>query len=304
MDSFFRSYGSRALERSHGYSFRSIAWQALILAFLVFSLSVGCRSSTIPQKPDAMWSPCTFEWIGNIDRTEKWEHSGICFHPARGTLFVVGDEGDLYEISPEGTVIKTSLINQGADFEGVTLDPRTGLLYIAVEGEDSILEIDPETHAVQREFHLPRRFKGTMVLKEGGDGIEAITFIPNPDHPEGGTFLVANQSYDTSQGDDLSAVYEIVLPLRSHVNDPVIHKQLLPGVVDLAGLHYDSRTGRIFLISGTANLLMIYTPDLILETTCVLPGDLQEGVTLDDKGNLYIAQDGYGIQKYRFSGYR
>ncbi len=30
-----------------------------------------------------------------------------------------------------------------ADFEGITCDPATGLLYIAVEGEEKIIEMDP-----------------------------------------------------------------------------------------------------------------------------------------------------------------
>ena len=82
--------------------------------------------------PDTSF-PC--QWIGNIDQVNFNEPSGIVFHPGREPLFVVGDEGDISEIHTDGTLVKQKRIRH-ADFEGIACDPSTGLLYIAIEGEE------------------------------------------------------------------------------------------------------------------------------------------------------------------------
>ena len=135
------------------------------------------------------------EWIGDIDQIGFNEPSGIVYHAGRGTLFAVGDEGDICEIETDGKLIKQTHIRDG-DFEGVTYDPATGLLYVVIEGEERILEIRPDDFAVVREFEIERTFEGRMLLEPGGQGVEAITFVPDAGHPQGGTFYIGNQSFD------------------------------------------------------------------------------------------------------------
>ena len=96
--------------------------------------------------------PC--EYVGNIDKTGFNEPSGAVFHAGRGTLFVVGDAGDIVELDPAGEVVKQAHI-QDADFEGVTWDPASGLLYVAVEGQERILEVDAENFDMRRSFAIP-----------------------------------------------------------------------------------------------------------------------------------------------------
>ena len=117
------------------------------------------------------------------------EPSGIVFHARRGTFFVVGDEGMIGEFSLKGKQIRVKEFSDEPDFEGVTVDPSSGLLYVAHEVADRILEIDPETFKVLRVFDVPRRFEGEVVMDAGGDGIEGITFVPLKDHEQGGVFL-------------------------------------------------------------------------------------------------------------------
>ena len=93
------------------------------------------------ENPEKTPLPCQI--VGDIDRINFNEPSGIVFHPKRGSLFVVGDEGDLCEIRPDGTPIVKSKRIRNADFEGITCDPSTGLLYVAVERERKILELNP-----------------------------------------------------------------------------------------------------------------------------------------------------------------
>ena len=62
----------------------------------------------------------------------NYQPSGICFHSKRGILFVVVDAGKVCEMRTDGLVINEKPIMR-ADFEGITHDPSTGLLYIAFE---------------------------------------------------------------------------------------------------------------------------------------------------------------------------
>lgn len=157
-----------------------------------------------------------YELIGNIDKIDFNEPSGIVFHANRGTLFIVEDAGDLCEIETDGTLIKHAHLRD-ADLEGITYDPATNLLYLAVEGEEKILEVNPDEFSISREFTIPREVNGGTMLKEGGQGIEGITFIPKAGHKNGGIFLVANQSFNLADSTDVSAIFEIELPCAARL---------------------------------------------------------------------------------------
>jgi len=65
------------------------------------------------------------------------------FSKSRGTLFVVGDEGDICELRTDGTLVNKARIRK-KDLEGITRNPVTGSLYALDELSTSILEIDPD----------------------------------------------------------------------------------------------------------------------------------------------------------------
>ena len=267
-------------------------------AFVMTVLLAGCR--TIPHQQTASPSvvfPC--QWAGNIDKTGFNEPSGICWHSQRKTLFVVGDEGDICEITTDGTPIRQKRIRH-ADFEGITHDPSTGLLYIAVEGAEAIIEIDPETFVVLREFSIPRSIGDGTVMKAGGQGIEAITFVPDPEHSEGGTFCVANQAFSLTDQHDISAVFQVELPLRSKDGEPKLLGYFIPGVIDLSGLYYDRHEDHLFVVSDSTNVILEYSREHNLVQEYAFPGDNQEGITVDESGFMYIAQDSGGIIKLKW----
>ncbi len=272
-----------------------------VLALGVLSwalLPVGCA---VPNDPEAVLARIVFpnEWVGDIDAVGFPEPSGICWHPSRKTLFVVGDEGEIGEITTEGHWIKRKFIRP-ADFEGITCDPSTGLLYVAVEEEEAVLEIHPDTFEVRRTFFIPRQVAGRTLLQAGGEGIEAITFVPDPQHRQGGVFYVANQAFTLSNEEDISAVFRVELPLRDASIEPTIIDYFSPGIIDLSGLHYDAMTDRILLVADATNLLLVYSREHELLAVYAFPGDNQEGITVDDQGFIYIAQDTGGIIKLRW----
>lgn len=268
---------------------------AILIASLM-AVEAASGPTRAPSTPSIVFPA---DWIGDIDQSKSGgfnEPSGVCYHVERGTLFLVGDEGDVGEFETDGTLIRAKRVRK-ADFEGITHDPSTGLLYVAEEGADNILELDPDSLKVLREFNIPRSFEGRKVMKKGGQGLEAITFVVHPEHPEGGTFYVANQCFDLDDEEDGSALFELNVPIRSHRDEVEILRIYRPGVIDLSGLFHDRRTGHLFLVSDATNALFEVSLDHRIVQAWAFPGNDQEGIATDADGFLYLAQDSGGLIK-------
>jgi uncharacterized protein YjiK len=245
-----------------------------------------------------------YEWLdvqgfgGDIDQQRLREPSGICYDALRDTLFVVGDEGDLAEINKDGTPVANYRI--GGDLECIDVAPETGLLYIGVEGEDVILEFDPEKGIVTRRFPINRSFKGdaNFLQKQTtsyDNGIESLAFVPDSRHPEGGTFYVGNQW-------DPSMIMEVFVPLKSsraEETEARIIRVLPLKMDDPAAMYYDPITRRLNIVSDADNILVEITLDGKIVKQYAFLGDNQEGLCRDDKGYLYIAQDSGGILRVK-----
>ncbi len=267
--------------------------RCLLLSLLI--LSISCSQSeylyTI-RFPYTWQGPQGFG--GDIDQQNFVEPSGICFHPIRKTLFVVSDEGEIAEIKTDGTPIYSVKIP--GDLEGLAVNPQSGLLYVIVEGDDIILEFDPDKKEVTRKFPLNREFDGNpnyIEKKENGydNGIEAIAFVLDEDHPEGGTFYLGNQ-YGPS------CIMEVLVPLKTSqakTAEARIMRVLTRGIDDPAAMYYDSKTGLLNVVSDADNILVEITLDGKLVQEYAFLGNDQEGLTRDDEGYLYIAQGLGGI---------
>jgi len=226
------------------------------------------------------------------------EPSGICFHPSRKTLFVVSDEGILLEIKTDGMPV--SSIKIPGDLEGVTVNPLTGFLYVIVEGEDVILEVNPISQEISRKFPINRLWQGdpNYIQKQRetyDQGVESLEFVPDADHPEGGTFYAGNQW-------DPPCVFELYVPLNSSREKTAEAKilRVLPlKLDDPAAMFYDPATGWLNVVSDADNILVVITLEGKIVKEFAFLGDNQEGITRDDQGFLYIAQDSGGILKVK-----
>lgn len=269
--------------------------------FLLISLVFVISCSTTKYSPSIRFP---YEWLdvqgygGDIDQQNFVEPSGICFHPQRKTLFVVSDEGEIAEIETDGTPVFNQKIP--GDLEGITVNPQSGLLYIVYEGRDVILEFDPDKKEVIRKFPMNREFEGdpNFLQKQEGcydNGIESIAFVSDENHPEGGTFYIGNQW-------DPQCIMEVLVPLKSSQTETAEARiiRVLPFKIDdPAAMYYDSKTGLLNVVSDADNILVEITLEGKLVNEYAFLGDNQEGITLDDKGYLYIAQDSGGILKVK-----
>lgn len=283
-----------------------MSYKRVLLVILIISISgllvyflLQIEKSATQQAAESRPIPLPYNWIGSITKEQIAEPSGITYHPARRSLFIADDSGSIHEVNLHGTFIQAKGVNE-LDIEGITMDPRTGLLYAAVEGDEVIIELEPETLTIQRKFRIVRDFKGELLLRKGGMGIEAIAFVPNTSHPEGGTFWVGNQSFSLKANAEPSVVCEVVVPLRTQtaaVSEASIINAYKMNFIDISGLTYDPQDDVLVLISDTTNLLVEMSREGTILSKYLLPGDEQEGVTLDGLGYMYIAQESGTIIK-------
>ncbi len=265
------------------------------LVYFLIQMEDSVTKGVAVSRPVAL----PYSWVGNITRSQIAEPSGITYHSARRTLFIADDSGSVHEVGLDGMLVQSKELSE-RDIEGITVDPDTGMLYAAVEGDEIILELDVGTLTIQREFKINRTFEGEHILKKGGMGIEAIAFVRDTLHPEGGTFWVGNQSFSLKPEDEPSVVCEVVVPLRSGKSreaEGMIINVYRMNFIDISGLAYDAQGDCLVLVSDTSNLLVELKRDGTILAQYLLPGDEQEGVVLDGLGYMYIAQENGEIIK-------
>ncbi len=283
-----------------------MSYKRVLLVILIIGISgilvyflVRMEQSETQQTAESRPIDLPYNWIGDITKEQIAEPSGITYHPTRKSLFIADDSGIVYEIKPDGARIQANGINE-LDMEGITVDPTTGLLYTAIEDAEAIIEIDPETLMIQREFKISRDFQGEQLLRKGGMGIEAIAFVPDASHPEGGTFWVGNQSFSLKEKDEPSVVCEVVVPLRTATDrkaEATIINAYKMDFIDISGLVYDTQDDILILISDTTNLFVEMNRQGTILSKYLLPGNEQEGVALDGLGYMYVAQESGEIIK-------
>lgn len=273
-------------------------------ASLLYALTCVLCAAAITSSVRAAVHAFPGEVLSDIDADRRMrEPSGAVYHAGRDTLFVVGDEGDIIEFSLTGELLhhrKLSL-DYDADLEGVTWAEPTGMLYIVVEMQDTILEVDPDDLTVRREFPVQRSVGDSTVIAEGGQGLEGITFVPDDDDQDGGTFYVVNQGFEDSAEDDASAILQIRVPLRARrdITAARILRHIPLTVFNVAAIHFDAHATELHLFSqGT---LCRATMDGEIRETYAMPGDEPEGIAFDGSGHMYFARDSGGIMKAKMS---
>lgn len=263
---------------------------------LCAALLSGCNlESATEANPLEILFP--YQLVEVLDTEGFREPSGLTFHAGRNTLFVIGDEGGLAEFKPDGTPLNLGQI-EVHDFEGITTDPASGLLYAIDEKKARIVEIDPHNFGVLREYEIEPVFEGTRLLADDKNKLEAIAFVPDSQHPQGGVFYLANQSPES----EASLILKVEAPLKTGTNQPEAASMIgyfsLPAP-DLSDLYYHPSNGYLYVISDQANAIFELTPAGEILTAYALPGDNQEGVAIDSNGFFYLAQDSGGILKFK-----
>ena len=215
------------------------------------------------------------------------EASGICYSSLSETLFIANDEGSIYEIDKNGSILRAKKIGD-YNLEGVSCDDEKDELLFTIEGKDNILIVSQSELSTQKEINIDRDFDGIRVLKKDKKhGLEGIAITEE-------FIYLSNQSYESYPEEDASVVIKVsknddekldILSIIDH------------GYLDISGLFYER--GYLYMVSDSSDLLIKY--DLKNEKTIFekeLPIFAQEGICIDDEGYFYIANDNGSVFKY------
>lgn len=228
---------------------------------------------------------------GVFINTSIEEPSGIVYSQARDSLFVVDDEGLIFELTTAGEILNENNFGD-LDLEGITLSMNPGELLVAREGSDNILFVDMETLTINKELSISRYWEGVKILKKDkSHGIEGITQFA-------GRIFVLNQSYniDPSENpEDPSMIFEVKEDESGE--ELIIDSVIYSPFPDLAGIC--EKDGLLYILSDDEDRILVYDISenaIIQQFNAPEEGD-HEGITFDNQGNMYIAIDGEGILK-------
>lgn len=97
------------------------------------------------------------------------ELSGLCISQDKTHMWGVGDDGKLYKINFNGTFEYVRSL--GGDLEGLTIDPETGNMYVAMEGDQRVAILRAPGYE-----KLSKLFDVTEAADYGNSGLEGIAW--------------------------------------------------------------------------------------------------------------------------------
>ncbi len=268
-----------------------------VLTALVFSafIPTSLRAASWPASTSGVDIGTVF-----VGRSPAFEPSGLVWHQGRGTLIAVGDEGQVAELKPDGTLVNYWELGSSFDLEDVTLaDPNGSLVYLADENKSAALEFSLLEGALTGRSWS---FSSKLAEVDGAAGMEGLAFVPDGVHPYGTTGLggafYAGWQYDGdiyvfAPGEDGSATFLEEIHMTS-------------GYTDLSALNYDFNTQLVYALYDGLNLLEERTPSgTLVNSFSDVPGPNQEGFALvlesSRAATAYVARDSGGI--LALSGY-
>src|SRR3990167_7557956 len=281
-------------------------WALLLLALgLVYQISVQHLDNRL------------YFWIKTSWHESEWEHrslwlpeyrvrvdtlpiagvadnlSGLTYDEGRGHLWaVVNSPEELLAMSKDGEVLARYPLSGFSDVEGITY-LGDNLLLLAEERNQAlvVVEVPEQRGALFREDYR------TLTLGiEAGDnqGFEGVGYDSDGDR----LFVVKEHSPRK-----LYEIRGLKASIEGDFNLEVIDREAWIENVfatDLSSVHYDEQTGHLALLSDESKVLMeLDGQGKLISFRSLLGGfaGLQdsvpqgEGMTLDDRGNLYLVSE-------------
>jgi len=202
------------------------------------------------------------------------EASGISFCENSNTLVVANDEGSFYEITLQGKIIKQHNLGK-YDLEAVVCEKEEFIF--AVE-DGALLQVDRSTLNSKL-----LKIKGGKIKISKKSGIEGMTKI-------GQYYYVTLQSKKKKNAK--------FLILKRGENYAKVVNEIHHGIIDSAGMQYIDK--KLYIVSDKKDKLYVYNlKKNKIQKKVKLAKFAQEGITFDNKGNVYFADDDGAVIKYR-----
>ena len=207
------------------------------------------------------------------------ELSGLCFDKDTTKLLSCGDQGVVKSISFTGEV--EDILLQSADMEGITLDPATGDLYLAVEGCQEVYMLKAPAYASAGSV-FPVKEAVENNYRNGG--LEAVEYYKN-DILFVGSQTQANLWQYRFDGTMLSKI------------------SLSAFASEIAGLCYDPVSDHLWVTDSNKCAIFLCRPDGTLLATYDVPYiENAESICVDRPRNcVWVGSDEDSPKLYKIS---
>lgn len=207
------------------------------------------------------------------------ELSGLCLDNDALSLLACGDKGVVKSISFNGET--TDIWTRPSDMEGITMDPSTGDIYLAIEGKQEVHLLAAPAYSSQ---------KLAFAVKEAVDGVYNNSGLEAVEYYKDGILFVGSQK-DANLW-------------QYNVDGTMISKVSLSSFAsEIAGLCYDSQSGRLWVTDSKKAMIFVCTPD----GTLIASYDVSyihnaESICVDRSHNcVWVASDEDSTKLYRIA---
>jgi uncharacterized protein YjiK len=224
------------------------------------------------------------------------EPSGVAYDVRRGCLFVVGDEGSLAALDRNGS--RRQAMPAPVQVEDVAVLPDGSLLLVRELGGELIL-VDAETGREKRRWRLDTpALLGRKRHLHANAGFEGLALRPDTKRPGAGVLYLVHQR---SPAAIVGVRFDPEAPSGALGGEAVVARWDMDHEGDLTAATYVPSLDRILVIADARDRLLVLDLDGKIQASIALPGVQQEGLSLDDTGTLWVADDRAG-RLMRFPG--
>ena len=211
------------------------------------------------------------------------ELSGLCMTKDSTALWAVGDEGAICKVSFSGAV--TPVLKTRLDAEGITLNPATGDLYIAVEGDQMVCRLKaPDYQTLDTLFYI----KEAVEEDFDNNGLEGISFYKD------------SLLFVGSQEDALLWTCKLdgtIVSRRSLMDETSL-------IEEIAGLCYDPVKNWLWVTDSDACKLFLFSAETfdLLASYDVPSIENAESICVDrTHGYVWVGSDEDSPKLYKFT---
>jgi uncharacterized protein YjiK len=225
------------------------------------------------------------------------EPSGIAWHAGLSRFFVVGDDGTLAELDAEGRVQGT-VVTVGGNLEDVTAHGPSGLLVLLSEAAGELIVWDPRARRETGRARLDTEALLGRRPTDPGQGFEGLYFRPSGGGEAGGVFYLVHQRGPSAV---LAIRFDPIRPPATIGADAVAFRWPEIGASDLTAITALDE-GTMAVIAEASDRLLLFDPRGVPRGEAALPGLQQEGLCVDGRGALWVADDRGGVTRLGSAG--